>query len=59
MRRRRADYDRVDWMKSFAQIARELGVARQSVREAAERRGINPAAGHGGRRAGAGRKATA
>ena len=51
----RADYDRVDWLKTDVQIARKLKVTKQAVQAARRVRGIAPTP-HGGLRKGAGRK---
>lgn len=56
MNRRRADYDAADWSKSDVELAALLGVSKQAIAKARRIRGIEPVAGHGGKRTGAGRK---
>lgn len=52
-------YDCLDWSKvNDAQLAKELGVSRQSINAARRQRG-HAALSHGGKRPGAGRKAKA
>ena len=52
----RDQYDKFDWSKSDAEIAKILGVTRQAVSAARLVRGIKSSKGHGGKRPGAGRK---
>lgn len=51
---RKSAYDSLNWRRTDAAIAAALGVSREAVRDARNRRGIAPFAGHGGKRAGAG-----
>ena len=55
MNRRRA-YDAANWTLTDVELARQLHVTKQAVALARKVRGIAPAAGHGGRRRGAGVK---
>jgi len=52
----RDEYDKADWSKSDAEIAKILGVTRQAVSAARLVRGIKSSKGHGGKRINAGRK---
>ena len=53
---RRAAYDRADWSRSDAELAKKLGVTPQAVGAARRGRGIAPAIPHGGARPGSGPK---